>query len=77
MERKIILLLILILIGIGLSGCVKPQVKHDQPKQPTTIETIGKLDAIVDVLGCMFDPGPCQKKKELTETENIKSEVQE
>jgi len=25
----------------------------------------------------MFDPGPCQKKKELAETENIKSEVQE
>ena len=74
MERKIILLLILILIGIGLSGCAKPQVKHDQPKQPTTIETIGKLDAIANVLGCMFDPTPCQKK---SKEENVKPESQE
>ena len=45
-----------------MSGCAKPQVVHDQPKQPTTLETIGKLDAIANVLGCMFDPAPCQKK---------------
>ena len=77
MERKIIILLVLILIGLGISGCVKPQVKHDHPKQPTTLETIAKLDAIGKVLGCMFDPTPCQKKKELAETENLKSEVQE
>tara|TARA_B100001093_G_C26110150_1_gene710563 strand:- start:193 stop:423 length:231 start_codon:yes stop_codon:yes gene_type:complete len=64
MERKIIILLVLILIGLGLSGCVKPQVKHDHPKQPTTLETIAKLDAIGKVLGCMFDPAPCQEKKE-------------
>jgi hypothetical protein len=28
------------------------------------METIGKLDAIGYVLGCMFDPAPCQKKAE-------------
>ena len=31
-------------------------------KQPTTLETIGKLDAIATVLGCMFDPTPCREK---------------
>ncbi len=75
MERKIIISLVLILIGLGLAGCAKPQVEHDHPKQPTTIETIGKLDAIVNVLGCMFDPAPCQKKSK--EQKDIKSEVQE
>ena len=45
-----------------MNGCAKPQVAHDQPKQPTTLDTIGKLDAIANVLGCMFDPTPCQKK---------------
>ena len=47
---------------VGVVGCAKPQVMHDQPKQPTTLETIGKLDAIANVLGCMFDPTPCQEK---------------
>ena len=62
LERWLILILLLILIGAGMSGCAKPQVAHDQPKQPTTLETISKLDAIANVLGCMFDPTPCQKK---------------
>ncbi len=62
LERWLILILLLILIGAGMSGCAKPQVAHDQPKQSTTIDTIGRLDAIANVLGCMFDPTPCQKK---------------
>ena len=64
LERWLIIVLVLMLIGAGMSGCAKPQVVHDQPKQPTTLETIGKLDAIANVLGCMFDPTPCQKKAE-------------
>ena len=39
------------------------------------LETIGKLDAIVTVLGCMFDPAPCQEKSK--EQKDIKSEIQE
>ena len=62
LERWLILILLLILIGAGMSGCAKPLVVHDHPKQPTTLETISKLDAIANVLGCMFDPTPCQKK---------------
>ena len=59
-ERYLIIFLLLILIG--LSGCAKKHIAADHPKQPTTLETIGKLDAIANVLGCMFDPTPCQKK---------------
>ena len=47
----------------------------DHPKQPTTLETIGKLDAIANVLGCMFDPTPCQERKK--EEKDLKFEVQE
>lgn len=65
-ERYLIIFLLLILIG--LSGCAKKHIAADHPKQPTTLETIGKLDAIANVLGCMFDPTPCQKKsKEQTD----------
>jgi len=62
LERWLILILLLILIGAGMSGCVKSQVAQEPPKQSTTIDTIGRLDAIANVLGCMFDPTPCQKK---------------
>ena len=71
-ERYLIVFLLLILIG--MSGCAKKHVDMDHPKQPTTLETIGKLDAIANVLGCMFDPTPCQKK---SEEENVKPESQE
>jgi len=59
-ERYLIIFLLLILIG--LSGCAKKHIEADHPKQPTTLDTIGRLDAIANVLGCMFDPAPCQKK---------------
>jgi hypothetical protein len=72
LERYLIVFLLLILIG--MSGCAKKHVEMDHPKQPTTLETIGKLDAIANVLGCMFDPTPCQKK---SEEENVKPESQE
>ena len=59
-ERYLIVFLLMELIG--LSGCTKKHIEADHPKQPTTLETIGNLDAISNVLGCMFDPAPCQKK---------------
>ena len=61
-SKKFILLIVVILVVGGLTGCAKKHVEMDHPKQPTTLETIGKLDAIANVLGCMFDPTPCQKK---------------
>ena len=68
MERKIIILLTLILIGIGATSCAKPKVNT----VPTEMDTIGKLDAISTVLGCMFAPSDCQDKKDLGKTEEDK-----
>ena len=73
-SKKFILLIVVILIVGGLTGCAKKHVEMNHPKQPTTLETIGKLDAIANVLGCMFDPTPCQKK---SGEENVKPESQE
>jgi hypothetical protein len=67
-ERYLIVILLLILIG--LSGCVAKQkpIETKEPKVQTTLETIGKLNAIGNVLGCLFDPTPCQKaNKKLNE----------
>jgi len=77
MEKKIIILLVLILIGIGVSGCgvktVKVQeVEEEQIEKPTEMETISRLEGIAFVLGCMFDPTPCQEKKEAQEHEDRK-----
>ena len=71
-ERYLIVFLLLILIG--MSGCAKKHIEADHPKQPTTLETIANLDAISTVLGCMFDPAPCQKK---SQEKTIKPESQE
>ena len=67
-ERYLIVILLLILIG--LSGCVAKQkpIQTKEPKVQTTLETIGQLNAIGKVLGCLFDPTPCQKaSKKLNE----------
>mgnify|MGYP003650768811 CR=1 FL=1 len=68
MERKIIILLTLILIGIGVSGCAKPKLNNDPVDKE--VPTVQKLDGIAFVLGCMFDPAPCQDKKDLAKTED-------
>ncbi len=76
-SKTFIFLIVLMLFVGGLTGCAKKHIEMDHPRQPTTLETIGKLEAIGTVLGCMFDPAPCQKKKELQDKEDIKFEVQE
>ena len=60
-ERYLIVILLLILVG--LSGCMPKQrlIETKEPKTQTTLDTIGKLNAIGNVLGCLFDPTPCQK----------------
>ena len=68
MERKIIILLTLILIGIGVSACAKPKLNDDPVDKE--VPTVQKLDGIAFVLGCMFDPAPCQDKKDLAKTED-------
>ncbi len=62
-SKKFITILFILLLCTGLSNCAKPKVLETMgSKQPTTLETIGKLDAIATVLGCMFDPTPCREK---------------
>ena len=73
MEKKIIILLVLILIGIGLSGCGVKNIPTEEPKQEEISQPIiSNLEGIAFVLGCMFDPGECQAKKDLGKTEEGK-----
>ena len=74
-SKQFVAILIIVFCLLAFTGCANKHIAADQPKQPTTLETIGKLDAIAHVLGCMFDPTPCQKKSK--EEKDIKSEVQE
>lgn len=74
-SKQFVAIIVITLFLLALSGCANKHIAADHPKQPTTLETIGKLDAIATVLGCMFDPTPCQEKSK--EEKDIKSEVQE
>ena len=63
LEKYIIAGLVMILILLSLSGCAKPKMENQGPKQPTTLETVGKMKGIVSVLGCMFAPASDECKK--------------
>jgi hypothetical protein len=64
LERKIIILLILILVMAGLFGCAsKPAA---QPKQPNVYD--GSLGVI---LGCMVSPIACKENKQKAEQDEI------
>ena len=52
-SKKFMVLIGLVLFLTAISGCAKQNLK---PKQPTTMETVGNMKAIVSVLGCMFAP---------------------
>ena len=65
-ERLVIFFAIAMIISLGVSGCATKTVLDSATptevpsvKQPTTAETIGKMPAIVDALGCMFAPHTC------------------
>ena len=75
-EKYLIVFLFLILIG--LSGCMAKQKPIDSSKEkaPTEIETIQQLDAIINVLGCMFDPKPCQQASKKLEQESLNGNAQ-
>ena len=67
--------MVVVLVCAALSGCAKPKVLETQgPKQPTTLETIGKLEAISNVLGCMFDPTHCQRQSK--ENQSLPKEIE-
>lgn len=56
LEKYLIAGLVMILILLSLSGCVKKQIKVDHPKQPTLIETISNMGNISTAIGCVFAP---------------------
>tara|TARA_B100000579_G_scaffold301850_1_gene251781 strand:- start:1921 stop:2124 length:204 start_codon:yes stop_codon:yes gene_type:complete len=61
-SKKFITCMIVLIICIGLFGCGVKQIKHQEPKQKepiTTVDTIGNMDAMVGVLGCIFG-GVCK-----------------
>ena len=76
MERYLIVALVLILLGLGLSGCGVKNMPTQEPKveEQLSQSTISNLEGIAFVLGCMFDPGQCQEKKKLQETEDNKND---
>ena len=73
-ERYLIIFLVLILIG--LSGCVKKEVTtSNNPKLPdkvlepkeethTITDSIGKMQGVANALVCMFSPDTCETKKQ-------------
>jgi len=87
MEKKIIILLTLVLIMIGVTGCVSlmsntpgamddtrstPKEKPIVTGEDTPVPTVSNMTGIAHALGCMFAPDTCQTRKDLGETEEDK-----
>ena len=87
MEKKIIILLTLVLVVIGVTGCVNPssntpgamdETRATPKEKPIATEedapvpTVSNMSGIAHALGCMFAPDTCQTKKDLGETEENK-----
>ena len=60
-ERYIILILFIILLFAGLNGCANKTAKV---KTADNEPSIGRMQSIADILGCMFAPHECKKIKE-------------
>jgi len=58
LERNIIWTLAIILILVGVFGCVSiaPMTNLKKAKEITTLDTIANMPKIISVLGCMFAP---------------------
>ena len=87
MEKKIILLLTLVLIAVGVTGCVSPTgntpgvmdetraTPREKPiatEEDAPVPTVSNMTGIAHALGCMFAPDTCQTKKDLGGTEENK-----
>tara|TARA_X000000950_G_C13851590_1_gene634703 strand:+ start:617 stop:838 length:222 start_codon:yes stop_codon:yes gene_type:complete len=63
-ERYLVIFLLLVLIG--LSGCAKkptPATKPDSQPEVYT-DSVGKMEGIANALGCMFAPETCKSTKQ-------------
>ena len=58
LERNIIWALAIILIIIGLTGCIKPLKVISKPIEEKVLvtDTIGNMPVIVEALTCVFAP---------------------
>ena len=67
LERNIIWTLAILLILIGLTGCIKPLKVISKPIEEKLLltDTIGNIPAIAEILGCMFAPNSPNCDKEL------------
>ena len=67
LERNTIWTLAIILIIIGLTGCIKPLTIISKPVEEKLLltDTIGNMPAIAEILGCMFAPNSPSCDKEL------------
>ena len=66
LERNIIRTLALILILIGVFGCVSvTPITSLKTKKITALDTIANMPAIINILGCMFTPNKPSCDKEL------------
>ena len=68
-SKKFIIVIVLVLFFTALSGCAKTVMETQGPKQPTTLETVGKMKSIGVVIGCMFAPHTCDEAKECKDEE--------
>jgi len=65
--------LILLVLGISSCGVKNVQVQQQEAEEEQlSQDTVSNLDGIAFALGCMFDPGECQAKKDLGKTEEGK-----
>ena len=55
----------MILIVLGLTGCVSSASLTLNPKKITTLDTVANMPSIINVLGCMFAPQDPSCDKEL------------
>jgi len=67
LEQKIIWTLAIILIVIGLTGCIKPLTVISKPEEEkiSVTDTIARIPDIINVLGCMFAPNSPSCDKEI------------
>ena len=62
-SKKFIAILLVVLFVSVLSGCAKKPLVKQEPKQPTTLESVAKMKSIGAMIGCVFAPTEpeCQK----------------
>jgi len=67
LERKIIWTLVILLIAIGMTSCIKPLTIISKPVEDKVLltDTIGNMPAIVEALTCVFAPNSAVCQREL------------